>query len=51
MSMKVVLEFQATADQVDAVKDLLRTVLPDTRGYKASKVSPCIRTTTTRLHF
>jgi len=33
MSMKVVLEFQTTADQVDAVKDLLRTVLPDTRGY------------------
>ena len=34
MSMKVVLEFQTTADQVEAVKDLLRTVLPDTRGYE-----------------
>jgi quinol monooxygenase YgiN len=34
MSMKVVLEFQATPDKVDAVKDFLRTVLPDTRGYE-----------------
>src|SRR4051794_22897974 len=34
MSMKVVLEFQTTVDQVDAVKDFFRTVLPDTRGYE-----------------
>jgi quinol monooxygenase YgiN len=34
MSTKVVLEFQANADQVDAVRDFLRDVLPDTRGYE-----------------
>lgn len=34
MSVKVVLEFQAAADQVDAVKKFLRAVLPDTRAYE-----------------
>ena len=34
MSVKVVLEFQTTADQVDAVKDLFRAVLADTRAYE-----------------
>ena len=34
MSVKVVLEFKTTADHVDAVKDLLRAVLPDTRSYE-----------------
>ena len=34
MSVKVVLEFRTTPDQVDAVKALFRAVLPDTRGYE-----------------
>ena len=34
MSVNVVLEFQAMPDQVEAVKDLFREVLPDTRGYE-----------------
>ena len=33
MSTFVVLEFQAKPDKVDAVKDFLRQVLPDTRNY------------------
>ena len=33
MSVKVVLEFQTTADQIDAVKSFLRSVFPDTRSY------------------
>ena len=34
VSVKVVLEFRTTPDQVDAVKALFREVLPDTRGYE-----------------
>jgi quinol monooxygenase YgiN len=33
MSVKVLLEFQAKADQVDNIKKFLRSELPDTRGY------------------
>ena len=33
MSVKVVLEFQTTPDNVQSVKDLFRSVLPDTRAY------------------
>src|SRR4051794_8817689 len=33
MSVKVLLEFQTQADQVDAAKEFLREVLPDTRAY------------------
>ena len=33
MSVKVILEFQTTPDQVDPVKKFFRDVLPDTRGY------------------
>jgi quinol monooxygenase YgiN len=33
MSVKVLLEFQAQADQVDAAKEFLREVLPETRAY------------------
>ena len=34
MSVKVVLEFQTAADQVDAVKKLFWEALPDTRAYE-----------------
>ena len=34
MSVKVALEFQTTPDQVDAMKEFFRAVLPDTRGYE-----------------
>jgi quinol monooxygenase YgiN len=33
MSVKVLLEFQAKADQVDDIKKFLRSELPDTRAY------------------
>ena len=34
MSVKIVLEFEAKADQVDNAKKFLRSVLPDTRDYE-----------------
>jgi quinol monooxygenase YgiN len=34
MSVKVVLEFQTTADKVDTVIEFFRAVLPDTRAYE-----------------
>jgi len=34
VSVKVVLEFQTTADQIDTVKSFFRSVLQDTRAYE-----------------